>query len=165
MPMLGEGDEPPAKGRGSKLTPKMESFVNEYFIDFVGSEAVLRAGYKTKNPALIAARLLKHPLVAKAIAERKAERKEKSELKAEYLVEKLVAIIDDNEEKTSDQLKAIELAGKTLALWRDRQELSGPDGEAIRMEEQKTEQEAKDFMSSIDRLSKVAKFPAGKNGA
>ena len=71
---------------------------------------------------------------------------------ADFLLTKLMTIITDDEVKTTDKLRAIELAGKSIALWKDRQEISGPDGEAIKME-QKVKQDVADFTSRLSRLS------------
>lgn len=166
--MLTPDQTPPKKGKGSKLTTKMENFVNEYFVDFNASQAVLRAGYKTSVPNKFAAKLMQHPLVAAAVAARKEERQEKFELNAEYVITKLVAIADKNEDANATAaLRALELLGKHLGLYRDRQEISGPDGEAIQME-QRVKQNADEFASRIAQLAKrngtdnVVEFPERK---
>ena len=166
--MLTKDDPVPEKGKGSKLTSKMENFVNEYFLDFNASQAVLRAGYKTRTPSRLGSKLMQHPLVAAAIAERKAERQEKFELSAEYVITKLVAIADKQEDANPQAtLRALELLGKHLGLYRDRQEISGPDGEAIQME-QRTKQNVEQFTSRIASLAKrngtsnVVEFPDGR---
>ena len=74
------------------------------------------------------------------------------EFSADFLLTKLMTIITDDDVKTTDKLRAIELAGKSIALWKDRQEISGPDGEAIKME-QKVKQDVADFTSRLSRLS------------
>lgn len=164
MPYMKSGKEPPKKGKGSKLSPKMEAFIDEFMISRNASDAILKAGYKTTNQNKIGAELLNHPLVRAEIDRRTEERREKSELHADYLINKLVNVIDNMEEKTSDRLKAIELAGKTLALWRERQEITGADGDAIKME-QELERNVSDFKSKLTRLSKrtgtggVTEFP------
>ncbi len=164
MAYLKKGAGAPKKGKGAKLSPKMRAFIDEYMVTQNASEAVLKAGYKTRNQNRIASELLQHPLVSEEIERRLAEKQEKTELRADYLVNKLIAIIDSDGEKTSDQLKAIELAGKTLALWRERQEVTGADGDAIKME-QKVKEDVADFTRSISRLVKrgrtgeVAEFP------
>jgi phage terminase small subunit len=63
--------------KDKKLTGKMQLFVDEYIIDFNGSEAVLRAGYSDKKPAQQAHRLLKDKRVIEAINTAIAERKER----------------------------------------------------------------------------------------
>lgn len=162
--MLTKGQTPPKKGKGSRLTAKMENFVDEYFVDSNASQAVLRAGYKTRNPHKMAAKLMNHPLVEEEIKKRKEERRTETEIERDYLLTKLVDVIDSTSEKTADRLRAIELAGKAIALWKERQEISGPDGESIKME-QKTQENVQSFKSKLDRLAKragtsdVAEFP------
>lgn len=158
----------PGKGKGSKLTAKMEAFITEYLVDLNASAAVLRAGYKTTNPNRIAAELLRHPLVKAELDRRTEKRRQNMELKADYLINKLIRIIEDNEIKTSDQLRAIELAGKSIALWKERSEITGADGEAIRIQEQKVEREIDDFKSRIAGIAErggkgeVLQFPKSR---
>lgn len=82
------------------------------------------------------------------------------EIKADYLINKLINIIEATEDDNPQAaLRAIELAGKSIALWKDRQEITGADGEAIRVQEQKIEREVNDFKS---RISSIAER-GGKN--
>lgn len=165
MSYLSPGKGIPEKGKGSKLSTKMELFVSEYLVDLNASEAVLRAGYKTKNPNRLGTELLRHPLVKSRIDEALSKRLEQNEIKADYLINKLISIIE-NTEKANPQacLRAIELAGKSIALWKERQEVSGPDGGAIQME-QKIKEDVADFTSNLSRLierggeGEVLKFP------
>lgn len=164
--MLTKNDIPPSEGKGSKLTTKMELFVNEYFVDLNASQAVLRAGYKTSAPARMANKLMNHPLVAQAIEERKKERIKETELSAEYVITKLIAIADKQEDANPQAaIRSLELLGKTLAMFKDRQELSGPDGEAIQME-QKTKESAEEFNRKLLSLASKAdtKLKAVDNG-
>ena len=166
--MLTMDDKVPAKGKGSKLSAKMQLFVDEYFVDFNGTAAVKRAGYRSSNPNKLATKLLNHPLVSAAVAEKKKERQEKTELSAEYVIQKLIAIAERNEEgNPTAALRSLELLGKHLGLYRDRQEISGPDGAAIQMEQQ-VKQNADEFASRIASLVKrngtdnVVEFPDRK---
>lgn len=159
-------------GGGKKLTPKMHSFIDAYMgaANGNGLEAIRLSDYQCRTKASIHAtyaELMNHPLVKAEIDRRLAARSQKSEIKAEYLLEKLILIINDAEvEKTADRLRAIELAGKAIALWKERQEISGPDGEAIRTE-QNIKESVADFTSRISSLVKrngtdnVVKFPNG----
>lgn len=163
--MLTRDSRIPQKGKGSKLTAKMQNFVDEYFVDFNGSAAVKRAGYKSTNPNKLAGKLLNHPLVMEAVAKKKKERQEKTELSAEYVIQKLIAIAERNEEgNPTAALRSLELLGKHLGLYKDRQEISGPDGEAIQME-QKVKQNVDEFTSRIAGLAarrgkgSVVEFP------
>lgn len=173
MAYLKKGAEPPKRGKGSKLSAKMELFICEYLVDLNASAAVQRAGYVTRNRNRIAAELLAHPLVKAEIEKRTAKRREDMELKADYLIHKLVKIIEATEEDNPQAcLRAIELAGKSIALWKERQEISGPDGESIKME-QKIKEDVNDFTSKLSRLAQsggeagVVKFPdrKGNGGA
>jgi len=165
MAYIQPGQEPPSSGKGSKLSPKMEKFVEEYLIDLNASEAVLRAGYKTRNQNRMGAELLRHPLVKSAIDKHMEKRRDRMELTADYVLTKLVNIVEQTENgNPSAALRGLELLGKHLGLYRDRQEISGPDGGAIEME-QKAEKNAADFTSQLSRLARrsgegeVVKFP------
>lgn len=163
---------------GRKLTPKMRSFIDAYFgaANFNGLKAIELSDYNCKTKASIHqtyAELMNHPLVAAEIERRQQKRTEKSELTAEFLIAKLLTIIEaTEEEKTGDRLRAIELAGKAIALWKERQEVSGPDGEAIKIEQERKEA-VSDFTSRISSLIKrngttnVVEFPerSGTSGA
>ena len=157
MSMLNKDRTVPEKGKGSKLTPKMEAFVQEYMIDLNASQACRRAGYKTGNPNKMGTQLLNQPLVIRAIEERKAERREKAELTAEYVLNKLVALTEKNEDvNPTVAVRTLELLGRHLGLYRDRQEISGPDGEAIHVKEEQVRQNVADFTSKLASLASRA---------
>lgn len=146
---------PPGRGKGSKLTTRQLAFIDSYMVCGVAKDACLKAGYKTKNPTRQGTELLNHPLVKEEIQKRREKLGEKSQLTVEYLVQKLTEIIQkEQEENPNAALRAIELAGKHLGMYKDRQEISGPDGEAIRIEEQKVQEEADEFKSRIASIAK-----------
>lgn len=165
MAYLRKSDGIPSKGKGARLSPKMKLFVEAFTTNGGNaSKAVEDAGYKTTNPAQLGAELRNHPLISIEIEKYESKMQDKREIERDYLLNKLVEVIENVEEKTSDKLRAIELAGKAIALWRERQEISGPDGEAIRTE-QRTEQNVADFKSKLAILAKrtgtsnVVEFP------
>lgn len=122
----------------------------------VGSEAIVKAGSKTTNPTRAATEMLNHPLVKAEIKRRVEARVEKSELTVEFLTQKLLEIIQTEQgENPQAALRAIELAGKHLGMYKERQEISGPDGEAIQME-QRTRENADVFTSQLKKLTKKA---------
>ena len=176
MPFLSVTDGriiPGNNGKGRKLTPKMVEFVDLYMIHMNATKAVELGSYKTKHPTRHAAELMQHPLIQAEIQKRLDKRSEKAEVKAEYLINKLINIIEQTEaENPNACLRAIELAGKSIALWKERQEISGPDGQAIKHEQQVKENVA-DFTSRISSLAKrngtsnVLEFPdrGGEGGA
>lgn len=155
MPYLKPGAERPLKGKGSKISSKMALFVSEYMVDRNGSKAVLRAGYKCHNGSenRIATNLLRHPLVSEEIRKLEEVKREHLELTADYVLFKLMEIVEATQkENPNAALRGLELLGKKLGLYRDRQEISGPDGEAIRME-QKIKEDVDDFTRKLQRLS------------
>jgi len=128
------------------------------------SKAAVRVGYKSNNPNRIGTELLHHPLVNKRINELMAEKKDKLEFSANYLLEKLMNIISDESVRTGDQIRAIELAGKSIALWKDRQEISGVDGEAIKMEQlQRVEEDIDEFTNQLQKLKRISGSPVSSD--
>lgn len=161
---------------GKKLTPKMLSFVNAYCGEAQGNglKAIELSDYncKTKySKHQTYAELMNHPLVKAEIERRQARKEQESGVKAEYLIAKLLAIIEDTQvDNPQAALRAIELAGKSIALWKERQEVTGADGDAIRIEQERKESVA-DFTSRISRLAtrdgtgNVVEFPErGREG-
>ena len=161
MPFLSVTDgrvKPGNNGKGRKLTPKMLEFIDLYMIHMNATKAVELSSYNTKAPTRHGVELMQHPLIREEIEKRLAKRTEKATIKAEinseYLINKLMKIIEATEDDNPQAaLRAIELAGKSIALWKERQEISGPDGEAIKHEQQVKENVA-DFTSRIASLAK-----------
>ena len=176
MPFLSVTDgrvKPGNNGKGKKLTPKMVEFIDLYMIHMNATKAMELSSYKTSNPTRHATEVMQHPLVREEIQRRLDKRSEKAEVKAEYLIAKLMKIIETTEEENPQAcLRAIELAGKSIALWKERQEISGPDGEAIKHEQQ-VKENVSDFTRRIAGLAKrngtdnVLEFPerSGDGGA
>lgn len=165
MAYLKDGDPIPTSGKGAKLSHRMIRFVDEFMVDMNGSAAVARAGFKTQNPNRRATELLNHPLIKKEIDRRMEKKQQNSEVRAEYLINKLIKIIEATEDDNPQAaLRAIELAGKSIALWKERQEISGPDGQAIEVE-QRTQKDVEDFKGRIASIASrggeggVTKFP------
>ena len=72
-----------------KLSAKRKRFVDEYCIDFNGTQAAIRAGYSSKTANEQAARLLAIVSVKKAVEERKSKIAESSKLKASDVIDEL----------------------------------------------------------------------------
>ena len=64
------------------LTFKQQRFIEEYQVDGNGSQAVLRAGYKTKHPAEIAYGLLRHPKVKHSLQSAQNARRRQLQIRA-----------------------------------------------------------------------------------
>lgn len=149
---LKEGD---AQAVINSLTPLQKRFVEEYLVDFRGKDAVLRAGYRTKNPIEISKQLLKHPAILYAIDALKVERQMFTDVTKDYVLQKIVNTLEKAEDKDNHTavLRAAELLAKHLGMFIERTEISGPDGKAIEIEK-KTQEEAESFLDMIDRTSK-----------
>lgn len=161
------------KRPGKRLTDKMRLFCQEYMKDMNKRQAVLRAGYDTKNPDQMAEQLWAHPMVKAEIARLQELKSADNELTTKYVITKLISIVEDNQSSNpTAALRGLELLGKHLGLYKERQEISGPDGEAIQME-QKVKQDVADFTSRLSRLAasggegQVVGFPkrSGESGS
>lgn len=100
----------PKPPSGGALTPKEQAFVREYLIDLNASAALLRAGYRSKNPDVDATDLRRRPRVAKAIAEAMKARAERLEIKADDILRRL------HEKASVDPARAYDPQGKLLLI-------------------------------------------------
>ena len=73
----------------NKLSTKQQRFVDEYCVDFNGTQAAIRAGYSVKTANAQAARLLANVNIKKALEEKKTEIAEESKLKASDVIDEL----------------------------------------------------------------------------
>lgn len=147
----------------------MLSFVDAYFGEaaFNAIKAYELSEYKstTASKATITknvSEIMTNPLVVAEIKKRQAKRTQQSEVKAEYLIQKLMQIIEREEEQNPQAaLRAIELAGKSIALFKERQEISGVDGAAIQ-HEQHVKESVADFTNKLESLAR--RNPSGDAG-
>ncbi len=72
-----------------KLSAKQQRFVDEYCIDFNGTQAAIRAGYSARSANIQAARLLTNDNIRKALDEKRLEIAEESKLKASDVIDEL----------------------------------------------------------------------------
>lgn len=118
------------------LNPKQEKFIEEYLVDFNGTQAAIRAGYSRKTAASQASDLLKLPHVSEALARARKEQKanstqraETNELTRQWVLDSLRAnaidaIADSNERKDRTAAnRALELLGKEIGMFKDRSEI------------------------------------------
>ncbi len=73
----------------SGLTPKQQRFVDEYIVDWNGTQAAIRAGYSKKTARSIAAENLTKPDVARAIQEALDQKTAECDVTVEYILEGL----------------------------------------------------------------------------
>jgi phage terminase small subunit len=134
------------------LTHRQRRFVEEYLVDFNGAAAVDRAGYNTKYPARLAHEMLAHPGIKAAIDQITLERADEAIIKPEYVINKITRTIEKAEvdNNHSAVLRGCEILARALGMFVERREISGPNGDAVRIEQV---QEAADaFTRSINQL-------------
>ena len=76
------------------LTFKQQRFVEEYQVDGNGSQAVLRAGYKTKHPAEIAYGLLRNTKVKHTLQDAQNARRERLRMQLDSTVKQFIEVKD-----------------------------------------------------------------------
>lgn len=137
------------------ITPLQARFAVEYIKDFNAAEAIQRAGSPTKNPRQHGSQLKNHPKIKEFIKALISERSESLNINPDYVLTKIVKVIEraENGEKVDNTtiLRGCELLARHLGMFIERTEISGRDGEAIKME--KVAQDAADFAGAIARLA------------
>lgn len=73
-------------------TDKQRAFVDEYLIDFNGTQAAIRAGYSSKTANEQAAGLLAKVSIQKLLAERKAARVQRTEITQDRVLQELARL-------------------------------------------------------------------------
>lgn len=98
----------------SPLKAKRLKFIDEYMIDFNGTQAAIRAGYSAHCADVLAAELLRSTRVAEEIAKRKEEYKKKYEIKREYIIDNLYELIKEskNDKDRNTLLKSLDMLNK-----------------------------------------------------
>ncbi len=101
------------------LKPKEERFCQEYVIDYNGTQAAIRSGYKESDAANRATRLLKKAEVSARIRELEKEMAERLALSQDYVVIQLVQRYNECKAQNDNKnaLKALELMGKHLGMF------------------------------------------------
>lgn len=136
------------------LTPRQRAFAHEYIIDFNGAAAAVRAGYAKPYADRQAHLLLKHKGVAFLIDHLNISKAAKVHvIDPEYVLQKVTEIISKETAKDGDKLRGLELLARHLGMFIDRTEISGPDGEAIQLEQKRaTQEEAEKFTFALEQL-------------
>ena len=78
----------------SNLTFKLQRFVEEYQVDGNGTQAVLRAGYKTKHPAEMAYGLLRNTKVKHTLQDAQNARSECLQMQVDSTVKQYIELKD-----------------------------------------------------------------------
>lgn len=137
------------------LSEKQKRFCEEFLVDLNATQAVVRAGYNTKYPNRIAFQLMENTAVRIAIDGLRAERSKGSDVTKDFVLRGIQKAIRQAEESnnTNAVLRGYELLARHLGMFVERTEISGPDGDAIKME-QKIKEDVADFTSAIARLAR-----------
>jgi phage terminase small subunit len=138
------------------LSGKQVAFCEEYLKDLNATQAVLRAGYNTRFPNRIAFQLMENPAIRIAIDALRAERNKNSDVTKDFVlrgIQKAIRLAEESGNLNA-LLRGHELLARHLGMFVERTEISGPDGEAIKME-QKVKEDVADFTSRLSRLAAV----------
>lgn len=123
-----------------KLKPKELKFAEEWLKTTNATQSAIKAGYSKRTAYSAGNRLLKKVEVRQYIDERLAEMKESSIADTnevmQFLSSTMRGDIPDQfglDPALNDRLKAAELLGKRYKMFTDKQEISGADGEPIKV--------------------------------
>ena len=123
-----------------KLKPKELTFAEEWLKTTNATQSAIKAGYSARTAYSAGNRLLKKVDVKQYIDERLAEMQESSIADTnevmQFLSSTMRGDIPDQfglDPALNDRLKAAELLGKRSKLFTDKQEISGADGEPIKV--------------------------------
>lgn len=123
-----------------KLKPKELKFAEEWLKTTNATQSAIKAGYSARTAYSAGNRLLKKVDVKQYIDERLAEMKENSIADTnevmQFLSSTMRGDIPDQfglDPALNDRIKAAELLGKRYKMFTDKQEISGADGEPIKV--------------------------------
>lgn len=123
-----------------KLKPKELKFAEEWLKTTNATQSAIKAGYSERTAYSAGSRLLKKVDVRQYIDERLAEMQESSIADTnevmQFLSSTMRGDIPDQfglDPALNDRIKAAELLGKRYKMFTDKQEISGADGEPIKV--------------------------------
>jgi phage terminase small subunit len=128
----------------SKLTPKQQTFIDEYLIDLNATQAAIRAGYSKRTARKIGQENLTKLDIKSAIEQRMKEKEEARIAKQDEVLRYLSSVmrgeqkeqtlrgmgegyqeIDDIAVSAKDRIKAAELLGKRWGTFTDNVSIEG----------------------------------------
>ena len=118
--------------------PRIARFVEEYTLDWNGTQAALRAGYSPNGVRVQASRMLARPNIQAAIKRKQAELAKRVEIRREDIVRGLLETIKLARSQGDAQamIKAAAELAKLLGFYpsdkRRTEALSGSDGDDLR---------------------------------
>ncbi|MDD5168544.1 MAG: terminase small subunit [Syntrophales bacterium] len=116
--------KPKNKG-GRPLTNKQLRFVQEYSIDFNGTQAAIRAGYSRKTASIQSFDLLRKPNIQAAVKASLDKTAAKAEISTQWVMDglRVIAVHGVKEKDYSAANRAFELIGKHLGMFIDRTQI------------------------------------------
>ncbi|WP_419955927.1 terminase small subunit [Neobacillus niacini] len=109
------------KSKRDELTFQQRKFVNEYLKHGNGRNAAISAGYSEKSADSQASQILKLPKIRKAIQAKEKEFEMASLITVESILEKILAIAEDEKATNGEKLQALKLLGQHKAMFTDKQ--------------------------------------------
>jgi phage terminase small subunit len=76
----------------ASLTPKQSKFIDEFLVDFNGTQAAIRAGYSPKAARIQASKMLANVTLQEALAQRRQELADANDLTPEKVIAELVKL-------------------------------------------------------------------------
>lgn len=139
------------KALEDSMSVRQLAFCKEYIVDFNALRACIRAGYSEKSAQYISYDLMKLRSVLRLIELYTSEAPNSlRQIDKDYVIQKVTEIIT-TATRDSDKLRGLELIAKHLGMFIERTEITGRDGEAIRIEE--TKKEADDVARRIRAIA------------
>lgn len=140
------------------LQPRQRMFCREYIIDFNRTAAAIRAGYSPKTAGTVSYNLMQYRGVRKLIDIYTASKAQQvTTIDADYIIRQIVDIVE-SAQKDSDKLRGLELLARHKGMFIERTEISGRDGEAIKIEE--TRNQANDVARQLREMGKKTALAA-----
>ncbi len=103
------------------LPGKRARFVEEYLVDFNGTQAAIRAGYSARTAYSQASRLLNDVKVQAELERRRRDLIERTELSQDRVLEEVRRLafhpIQPGIHSASQKIRALELLGRYLGMW------------------------------------------------
>lgn len=120
----------------NELNERQQQFIEEYLIDFNGTQAAIRAGYAENGASVTAHHLLRNPKIREIVEERKAERRQFMQDRFVDAADKALKVMLDlmMDEEVSPQTRynaAKDLMDRAGHKPTDKQEITGKDGGSI----------------------------------
>lgn len=108
----------PKVNKARKLTDLQIAFCHEYVIDFNGTQAAIRAGYKPSNAQSNASRQLSDPRVQELVAELMEKRTERTKVDADWMLKRLVAEAEADIADLYDEEGGLKPVHQWPKIWR-----------------------------------------------